>query len=347
MYQPPTHDEVQTLQYCNKVHKFKYRYSVKHTKRDISGNVQLAITCPFHGNFYLPLKRHKSGVGCPKCEPLGNRITFDTFLAYAKKVHGTTYQYYKFDSTRRNGKVKIKCKHHGDFYQGIFAHLHGSGCQDCAKGIRSVEQFLRDANHIHKRRYTYEDLGSKNVPKDVTVVCHLHGKFKQSVQSHLGGAGCRNCSYTDPYFYIYLFSIKKGRKRFYKLGLSNDVSRREKELRRALKVGYEIELMDHKKYKNLYGAFTTEYFFLSQVPGSPVSKKIMPDGYAESKDNGLTMKAMQTLFDKLDRSYRRVHRAYNPDRQMYASSENGKRRMERRRKRQAAKRKNRNNKLTR
>lgn len=328
--------KIQLIQYCQKVFKYKYRYSINHSKRDEYGVIQLAAVCPFHGKFKVPLHSHKKGVGCLKCEEMGNSLTFDDFIKLAVKIHGNTYQYHRPLSFRQTDKIKARCKDHGDFYQTVYSHLHGSGCQDCAKGIRSVEQFLRDANRTHDNKYTYEGLTSPNVSGDVTVICPIHGGFKMNFQAHLGGGGCRNCTYTDSHFYIYCFVFTNGKKRFYKLGLAKDVVARHKQLARSLHSSWKMELLTSFKYLNHYGAFSCEYKMLSSIPGDPIPKCLLPDGWAETKDVPWTPEQMLEAVNKVDRWIRKNNKTYVPERQLYNASMLGKKRMERRRLKSAA-----------
>lgn len=321
-------EKVMMLQYCHKVHRYKYKYSIKHTKRNEDGVLMLAAKCPFHGAFSVQLFSHKSGTGCPVCDSV-NPLSFEAVIELANKVHGknnkpSIYKYTTPRVFREYDKLQIKCRYHGAFTQSVYAHLHGAGCPKCAKGIRSAKQYIKDANIVHKNKYTYENL-PKEVSGNITIICPDHGKFTQHSQAHIGGSGCRNCSYKDAYFYIYLFKITNGKKSFYKLGLSNDTTRRSKELNRGLSGKFVATLMRNAKFKNSYGAFSTEYYFLSNVPGKIVSKKLMKDGYAETKDNGYSLPKMLELYDKLEKKYRRIHLGYNPERQMYASSQNAKR----------------------
>lgn len=315
-----------SLQY--KYHN-KYIYSMKHTA-NVNGQVILAAKCPRHGNFKIPLIDHMNGKGCPECLRVGPMDEAE-FLKLLRRKHGRTYKYYLAKEFDPHADVLMKCKHHGEFQLNIWQHLHGRGCKECAFGIRSADQYTKEANRKHKGKYTYPDLEG-NVNGDITVECPVHGKFKMHHQAHLGGSGCRNCTFKYKWFHIYCFVITPPRSRkFYKIGLTDDVARREKELRRKLKDGFTIELLTSYRYKQEHGAFTTEYYFLSNVPGEMVSKTIVGDGSTETKDNGFTPQAMLDMMDKLDRKYRRTHNDYVPERQSFSASMTGKARFKKRR----------------
>jgi ssDNA-binding Zn-finger/Zn-ribbon topoisomerase 1 len=57
----------------------------------------------------------------------------------------------------------------------------------------NTKQFIFKANQIHNNKYNYslvEYIGTKT---KVNIICHQHGKFKQTPYSHLSGSGCPNC----------------------------------------------------------------------------------------------------------------------------------------------------------
>lgn len=73
------------------------------------------------------------------------RLTTETFIEKARKIHGDKYDYSR---TVYNGnnvtKVKIICKKHGEFEQTPLQHLHGHGCQKCGLEKRRGEKKTSD-----------------------------------------------------------------------------------------------------------------------------------------------------------------------------------------------------------
>ena len=63
------------------------------------------------------------------------RKTKEQFIEEAKKIHGDKYDYSLVEYEGTDKKVKIICPIHGVFEQVPREHLHGHGCQLCAKSL--------------------------------------------------------------------------------------------------------------------------------------------------------------------------------------------------------------------
>ena len=97
------------------------------------------------------------------CRTNGVKIQYKRFLDRAKEIHGDKYDYsliteewwrenYK---NSQKTKIPIICKKHGIFYQNVFDHLQGHGCQKCnqSHGEALVEKILIDLNINYKVQY--------------------------------------------------------------------------------------------------------------------------------------------------------------------------------------------------
>lgn len=133
-----SHSKKQSLQErissARSVHGDEYDYSK--WPANISASTKVAIGCKTHGDFYQTIANHINHKSkCPKCS--GNeRRTLERFFEKAKSVHGDRYIYGQYDDVRKQAKVKITCRIHGDFTQSVGTHLAGKGCQSC--GSNSV-----------------------------------------------------------------------------------------------------------------------------------------------------------------------------------------------------------------
>lgn len=58
--------------------------------------------------------------------------TQEQYLKDIIKVHGDKYIYDKVEYTKKQNKVCIGCKTHGEFWQIAADHLNGRGCSKCA-----------------------------------------------------------------------------------------------------------------------------------------------------------------------------------------------------------------------
>ena len=197
------------------VHGDKYDYSkVVFTRmRD-----KVCIICPKHGEFWqTPDKHYKQGQGCPSCGNIkknqGRKTSIDAFIRNAKAVHGDKYDYSKVSFNTMHDKVTIICPEHGEFNQLAYDHLGGHGCTKCAieKSRLTKDDFVRRANDIHNGKYDYSKSDVQNSFDKLTIICPIHGEFKQNAGTHLKGCGCPACgkieSVAERELYGYICSL--------------------------------------------------------------------------------------------------------------------------------------------
>lgn len=127
----------------------------------------------------------------------------ETFIKKTKEIHGNRYDYSitEFKSTR--DKISYICPKHGIITQRAGAHLLGQGCSKCAYDLRknSSENFIKRAKEIHDSKRKEQNLPPYDYSKTkytgsedyVTVICPIHGEFKQLAHVHLSGSGCIKC----------------------------------------------------------------------------------------------------------------------------------------------------------
>lgn len=169
----------------------------------VKAHSKLTITCPVHGPFQQVAKEHyKYGCNCCGRESRGNkrRMTAEQFIEKAFNVHGDKYSYHLVDYKGDNKTpVDIVCPEHGVFQQKPNGHLSGDGCPRCArdttkmKNVMSVEEFTKRAKEIHGDKYDYTQTKYVNSHTKVSIVCPVHGEFKQKPVNHIRGAGCARC----------------------------------------------------------------------------------------------------------------------------------------------------------
>lgn len=123
-----------------------------------------------------------------------NKLTRDSFIEKAKKVHGDKYDYSKVNYVGAESKVCIICPKHGEFWQTPHRHLRGDRCPMCSKRARlNTEEFIRRAKEIHGNKYDYSKVEYVNNNTKVCIICPEHGEFWQKPSSHLIGNGCPIC----------------------------------------------------------------------------------------------------------------------------------------------------------
>lgn len=180
---------------AKEIHGNKYDYSkVKY----INSSTKVCIICPKHGEFWQVPSEHLRHYGCKICGGT-NKLTTEEFIEKARKVHYNKYDYSKVNYANSKTKVCIICPEHGEYYMRPNDHLNGQGCPKCKviinsnKKRKSREQFIKEANEIHNKKYDYSKVNYINTMTKVCIICPEHGEFWQSPNSHLKGRGCPIC----------------------------------------------------------------------------------------------------------------------------------------------------------
>lgn len=124
------------------------------------------------------------------------KIDLKSFVERANLVHSNYYDYSLVKFETGLDKIEIICKKHGIFKQRLKSHLAGSGCKECFLDKRRInnEDFIKKANLIHNYKYDYSKIEKvKNNAQNITIICPIHGDFKQTMNSHLVGQNCPEC----------------------------------------------------------------------------------------------------------------------------------------------------------
>lgn len=128
------------------------------------------------------------------------RLTTEIFIERANLVHHNKYDYSNTNYILSNTKLHISCNVHGDFIQRPLDHLNGSGCPKCKgvkiKQIKSLtqSQFIERSTNIHDNKYNYDSTVYDNWNSVITIICPIHGEFKQQAGVHILGFGCQSCT---------------------------------------------------------------------------------------------------------------------------------------------------------
>lgn len=125
---------------------------------------------------------------------MGKKKTTEQFIKEATEKHGDKYEYSKVVYTKKDNKIIITCKTHGDFEQIPNSHLRGYGCQKCGGNYRyDTNEFIEKSKLIHGETYDYSITNYKNNQTKLKIICIKHGEFEQKPNNHLKGSGCPNC----------------------------------------------------------------------------------------------------------------------------------------------------------
>ena len=189
------------IQDAIEVHGNKYIYDEVDY---VNAKTPVTIICPIHGRFKQAPYSHLSGAGCPECAKgrAGDSTRSNTlkFIQDAIEVHGNKYIYDEVDYVNAKTPVTIICPIHGRFKQDPSNHLSGKGCPECAKdkirqsSLSNTLKFIQDAIEVHGNEYVYDEVDYVNSRTPVTIICPIHGRFKQAPSNHLFGAGCPECA---------------------------------------------------------------------------------------------------------------------------------------------------------
>lgn len=127
------------------------------------------------------------------------------FIQKAREVHGNKYDYSKVNYINNKTKVCIICHEkdengieHGEFWQRPNDHISSkAGCPKCrGSHLYTKEEFVNKANYIHNNKYDYSLVKYSGNKNHVTIICPIHGEFKQRPDKHLRGQGCPKCNHS-------------------------------------------------------------------------------------------------------------------------------------------------------
>lgn len=165
-------------------------------KKDKDGNE--------HGEFYPSPVNLLNGHGCPKCGFEKNaeksRKGVNKLIEEIYKVHGGKYEIVDLSEyVNTESKIIMRCPIHGEFKITPHSLLSGQGCSKCGamrggeKTRLTQEEFIKRAQEVHGDKYDYSKVVYELVNKPVTIICPIHGEFKQMPGGHMSGQGCPRC----------------------------------------------------------------------------------------------------------------------------------------------------------
>jgi len=127
------------------------------------------------------------------------KLSIDHFIEKSSKEHSNKYDYTLVNYVNNKINVDIICPIHGVFSQKPLSHLKGCGCPSCG-GIKAskhrqinLSDVIRKSKYVHKDKYKYDEY-QKLIDNKLTILCPIHGEFKQLIYDHLKGCGCPSCS---------------------------------------------------------------------------------------------------------------------------------------------------------
>ena len=162
-----------------------------------------------HPDFPATTNNVSRGKWCKPCGHLTSQKKQQTpqteVIKQFVEKHGLTYDYSKVITNGVDRPVNVICRIHGEFHVTPWNHISSAtgGCEHCAiiyRGERNrytFDEFCEMANKVHFRvgydysvgREEYKTLKGE----EITIICKIHGPFKQLPSVHLMGCGCPFC----------------------------------------------------------------------------------------------------------------------------------------------------------
>jgi hypothetical protein len=177
----------------NKIYNNYYDYSMS---LYVNSKTKFKYRCPKHRILKTTSHNHLKGKSCKLCyygkeDKLGFK---ETFIERSHKVHKNKYDYSKVKYKNIHSEVIIICPKHGEFNQSPNNHQRGNGCIDCGGRKQSnSEMFIKQSKLIHGETYDYSNVIYTKSREKVTIICLIHGVYKQTPNGHLLGKDCQKC----------------------------------------------------------------------------------------------------------------------------------------------------------
>jgi hypothetical protein len=144
------------------------------------------------------------------------------FIHICSQRFNNKYDYSLVKFNKLSDKITIICPHHGKFTQVAGDHKRSKlGCYMCNKSYpkctktkRTISSVKTDFIKVHGQIYDYSLVEDTKTRNKVTIICKKHGKFNQSINSHLCGQGCPTCAIANrtPSVKSYTYTFPSGNK---------------------------------------------------------------------------------------------------------------------------------------
>ena len=128
--------------------------------------------------------------------PLGilfymKKLTQSEVLFKLQSIYGDELDFSKFQYINNTVKSKVICKKHGVFESTSLNLYKKKGCPKCRHQIIK-DKFYKYCENIHNGKYEYLD-DYENKHSLISIICTVHGIFKQEANHHYRGHGCSKC----------------------------------------------------------------------------------------------------------------------------------------------------------
>ena len=246
----------------NKIHNNKYNYELVVY---INSKTKINIGCPEHGEFEQVSNSHLMGNGCPKCSrvvaTISNRFrSKENYFKIFEEIHGNNFEYTDSEYIDYKTPITIKCnKCSTEFKQQPQVHkISTIPCPNCR--LMNTDKLIEKSNMIHGNKYDYSKCIYTHIHNKVTIICNIHGEFKQQAASHLNGNGCPQCAGERTNYQRYkgkkstLYYVKIGE--YFKIGLTQSTI--SKRFYKEFNNNIDIELINEWVFEDGWEAYLIE-----------------------------------------------------------------------------------------
>jgi len=138
---------------------------------------------------------------------MSKKKTYEEFIAeFNDKFPDRKYYFDKSTFINSHTPMRFICHkkdkngvEHGEFWRTPKSLLSYE-CVKCSYEERAVnnlltnDEFILKALYRHGNKYDYSKVEYVGTKEPITIICPIHGEFKQSPNCHLSGEGCPYCN---------------------------------------------------------------------------------------------------------------------------------------------------------
>lgn len=200
------------LEAAQRVHNGKFYYGNVTSELLKNSKAHIPIQCRECSHSWLSTVNshiiHKTG--CANCA--GQlKLTLETFLESARKVHKNKFDYSNVRPEHINGNksyVPIRCSDCAySWTVQINSHLNGTGCPSCSDNVRwTLDRFLKFAHEIYQSRFDYSRITEGHIKghrSHVPITClRCTYEWEPQISDHITQKrGCPDCNGCAPLTY--------------------------------------------------------------------------------------------------------------------------------------------------
>lgn len=225
-------------------------------------------------------------------------------------IVGVTYYQWK------NNKIPYRCNTHRNpelKSRVSIKKFSVAPCFSCGrevasnKRIKSLEQFIKDADTFWNFRWDYSKTIYTGSHDDVVIICRDHGEYTQSATDHLSGyCACKGCSPQSGFDKnksgnLYIVHWESNSHSFIKVGITNNqVSLRvNKQKTRRSGILFEPTVLDAYHFDSGYQCSDVESNIKTLIKELAVTREAFPDGYTETFESSRYLEIKHNIEDYL------------------------------------------------